>query len=315
MSIKFHATYPDISSEFTVGVYTLVNLSGYGVPSNASYALLRITGGDSNTDGIRCRKPGGSISGISTDMLSTSHRWMYAPVVNQEVEVLREHSSVGVFLDGWVEGNSWVGLATPQGVGTLTGNTWNTIDSSSYAPNAKAIIFEYDSGSWQFDIRPNGSTHSGTQQGGLQHGWGIIGCDNDQKWQIYPVLWGGAVLLNLKVTGYITGECEFLTNPGDISLGVTGSYENIDITSYLTTHGYDAAIVMLHGTLSGVNFDARPVGSSRNWQRTCDNRNWFIVGLNAAEQFEGYIGNLALDFYLWGVVGKPAARSQAHIIG
>lgn len=306
MSIEFLSTPQDISLLCGAGSWTKVDLSSW-VPASATGAVIRYTGGDANADGITFRVPDGSGTGLNTDMTNTAHYWCIVPVVNQEIEVYRDHSSISVFLDGYT-GFGWHFLSSPESLTSgLVIDTWNTIDSSSYAPNAIGIIFEADGGDWVWRYRPNGSTFVGAEQAS-SHIWGVCGCDVDQKWQIHPPSFGGALKLDISVTGYITARCGFRTNFDDISLGVTGSYEEIDITSHLS--GYNAALVLLHSTVGAADWDLRAKGSSRDWQRAAHNKNLGVVKLDSDDIFEGYIANTGIDFFLIG-----AARGFAGVGG
>lgn len=311
MSIEFLATPVAISAWCGTGIWTLVDLSGHGVPANATGAVIRYTGGDAGAHGITFRKPGQSGAGLITDMAVAAHYWCIVPVVGQKIEVWRDHSSISVFLDGYC-GLGWHFLDSPVSLTPgLVIDTWNTIDSSLYAPGAIGIIWEAYATGWLWRYRPNGSTFVGANQG-MHHGFGVCGVDSAQKWQIYPSSFGGALKLDISVTGYITQRCGFRTNFDDISLGVTGSYEDIDITAYLS--GYNAALILAHSTLGATNWDLRAKGSSRNWQRAISNKNFGVVKLDAAGIFEGYVANVANDFFLIGAARSfPKGRSQAHV--
>ena len=311
MSIEFLVAPQRISPDCGVGAWTRANLSGYGLPAAATGAVIRYTGGDAQVHGITFRKPGQTATGIVTDMNLGGHYWCIVPVVNQEIEAFRDHASVEVYLDGY-SGLGWHFLDVPVSLTAgLVVDNWNTIDISAYAPGAIGVIFEADGGGWSWRFRPNGSIFIGADQASM-HGYGVCGVDPAQKWQIYPTSFGGALLLNISVIGYITERCAFRTNFDDLSLGVTGSYEDIDITAHLS--GYNAALVLLHSTSGNTNWDLRANGSARDWQRFASNKNFGVVKLDDSDIFEGFIANLATDFFLIGAArGSPKGFSQAHV--
>jgi len=311
MSIEFLAAAVDISGSCLVGAWTKVDLSGLGVPANATGAVIRYTGGTAIVYGIRFRKPDKTATGINSDMSVGSHYWCIIPVVAQELEVFREHASVSVFLDGYT-GPGWHFLDSPVSLTPgLVVEMWNTIDCSAYAPGAIGIIFEAHGGGWAWMYRPNGGLFS-PPAGSSSHGWGVCGVDAAQKWQVYPAAFGGVLQLDISVIGYITAGANFRENFDNISLGVAGSYRDVDITPYLS--GYKAAFVLLESTSGSVEWDLRAKGSARDWQRDGGNKNFGVVKLDADDIFEGFVGDLACDFFLIGAaLGFPKGFSQAYI--
>ncbi|MBA7687338.1 hypothetical protein ES703_95799 [subsurface metagenome] len=297
----------DLTTFCTPMSWASIDLSAY-LPANTTMAFLRVTGGDAAADGFRARKPGGINASIpNTDFPTGSHAWVFAPVVDQAIEVYQEDASVNVFLDGWVTGGDWQGLKTPVTISGLTGDTWNTIRSNAYCPGATAIIFEYDSGAFSWDVRTYGSTWASGHQGGYHHGWGIIGCDSMQRWQLYPNLFGGAIQLSIAVIGYITGDDdgEFLTDPPVITPASQGSYLTKDVSGEFTK-GWQMSIVRVHAASSSLKYDFRPVGSSRDWLLAHDNLKWAVVKNTLGSlSFEQYAQHVSQINTLIGGYGLP----------
>ncbi len=312
--VKFRDAVTDISADCIAGLWTLVDLSPYGVPANADFAFLRVTGGNAQVDGIAARKPGGTQAGVNTDFLPSSHAWMFAPIVNRHIEVYREHASVSVFLDGWSYGGDWQSLATPINVTPAVGDVWTTIQSNAYCPGAKAIIIEFDSGAWLWDVRPYGSSWPSGHQGCLHHGWGIVGCDSQQRWQVYANLFGGVIQLTIFVIGYITGDnCEFLIDPPDVTPAATGAYLTKDVEPQFTK-AWQMSIIRVQAAMSAQDYDFRPVGSARDWRRDHDNQKWAVVkNTRGSLSFEQYAQSATQTNALMGGYGLPTAISGKNI--
>ncbi|MBA7627940.1 hypothetical protein ES703_35409 [subsurface metagenome] len=312
MGFAFLAAPVEISIDCIVGSWTLVDLSGYGVPSNATGAIIRYTGGDAKVDGITFRKPGGSGSGAGTDQLPAGHGWTVAPVVNQELEVYREHSAISVYLWGWTTSDVMF-LDTPPKKTPAVGDSWEDVDCSSECPGAIGIIYEIeDMNGWFYGVRKKGSGDG--YDSASWHRWGIIGCDSNQVFQCYMALFGEVIITELFIVGYITqGTAGLFTNRQEITPGVTGSWEEVDISAYLT--GKNAAFIHVTSDLASKAWGLRPTGSSEEPYRYVLQQQFGIVEVDADNKFEAKIEDSNVHLYLLGGDGLVKPKSQGHIIG
>ncbi|MBA7475720.1 hypothetical protein ES707_11093 [subsurface metagenome] len=311
--VGFYDGVKEITGQVAVGGWRTVDLSSY-VPANADMAFIRFTGGDAVEDYFGSRYPDGTAAVLpSVEFMPTAHCWAFAPIINQSIQLYRESGATTIFLDGWVNGGDWHGLKTPVGISASV-DIWNTIRSNAYCPGAKAIIFEFDSGGWSWDVRKYGSASSHLN-GGVGHGWGIIGCDSRQRWQVYPLNFGGTLRLTLYVIGFITGDdCEFLTEPPDITPASQGSYLTKEVQSEFIKN-WQMSIVRVDAGSSAQRYDFRPTGSTRDWLAAHGNKKWAVVkNTKGSLSFEQYAEGITQENYLIGGYLALLPKSRAFIL-
>ena len=304
MGFKFLASPVDISNLCIVRTWASVDLSPW-IPSYSTGAIVRALGGDARVDGIAFRKPGGSGSGGGTDMNPGSHAYNITGVINQRIEVYREHVSVDVFLHGWTCGGDAY-LDTQPNRTPGVGSVWSDIDVSDICPDSVGVIYEIqDQNGWFYGVRKKGSTDG--YDGASFHRWGVIGCDENQVFQFNPILFGGTIRQKVFITGYFTAEgAEFFTNRIDITPTIAGSWEEIDISSYLP--GKRAAFIHVTSSISGKNYGLRAKGSSDEIYRGFLMQGFGVAPVDLDGKFEAKIQDSNVHMYLLG--GAPSVLPQ-----
>jgi len=196
-------------------------------------------------------------------------------------------------------------LTNWQSLSPSVSNSWVDLDVSSHvSASATGIILKMintSGSSKNFGFRNNGSTDARNQQ--MANGqWvsfsvGIDGsglCEMLLQWG-----WSGSCYL----VGYYEGEATFNVDADDLSIGTTGAWTDVDISS--ETGGETALAALLEARWNGfgttADFGLRMNGSTDD--RYVDNvqlHNGAIVGVDGSEIFEHYIGNTNVDIFLLG---------------
>ena len=207
-------------------------------------------------------------------------------------------------------------LATPVDKSLSTIESWIDIDLSSDIPaTATGAIFRVKNNSDVvpvFGLRKNGSTD--TRKSGI---WGqdqlfvIIGVDSNRKCEGYIE----TTNVDFYLIGYTEADATFFTNGVDKSLGATGAWTDIDLSSNIPS-GSVAAVFVVANTHATVDYGTglRKNGSTDN--RTGDlyfqTHYWLIVGVDSNRKCEGYIESTSVDFYLIGYLTQGQAETNAH---
>lgn len=190
--------------------------------------------------------------------------------------------------------------------------SWQTVDVSAYCPaGATGITFHLVDSSANalnaFGIRKYGSTDNRTNfvrayayadpKGG--HIWGSMGISSDRKVQIYVA---NLSVQTVYLTGYWDSDAVFFDNATNISLGTYGSYQDINISSYVSADAIGAIIEII--TTETRHFHLRKNGSTDNRSGVAgvNQHSFYIVGIDANKILEGYIEYTPVKFYLVGYV-------------
>jgi hypothetical protein len=200
---------------------------------------------------------------------------------------------------------------TPVNVSPGDTNSWIDIDISAYVPagatGAIIHVLGSDGGAYYADLRKNGSTD--TVLGGkplTAHDWRTVGLDGSRIFEGYT----GDPGVNFYLVGYFEGESVFFTNRIDKSLGTTGSWLDVDISSDTGADTAIAAIleVINQATALNYNYGLRKNGSTdgRVIRLSASNSTGAIIGVDASEIFEGQISNANIDWYLIGYIKSGA---------
>ena len=111
---------------------------------------------------------------------------------------------------------------------------------------------------------------------------------------------------------YVSADTEnsgfnFFTDAEDISLGVTGSYQTIDLSSYLPA-GSSGAIIEVHNTDPSVDYMSfiRHPDSTDDFYDDIyrDSHHYVYVGVNSSLMIKGKIEHVNIDYYLIGYTGS-----------
>ncbi len=159
----------------------------------------------------------------------------------------------------------------------------------------------------KFGIRKNGSTDDFYGTGGSTANLtgGCIGVDENQ---IFETKQGITTGMRLFVVGYFESDAVFFTNAVDKSLGVTGSYIDIDISGDTGTDTAIGAFFQEITTSEGQDVYLRKNGSTDDfysYDRSIESM--WGVGLDGSEICEGKIASTAQEFHLVGYVTANCA--------
>lgn len=178
-------------------------------------------------------------------------------------------------------------------------DTWEDQDLTAHASGAAGVLIRVHCNNGNIDIgwRENGSTDARTTQVLAQpqifNIW--VGLDSNDICELYT---SDTTNGKFYLEAYADGNDEvFLTNGQDVSLGSTGSWTDIDISSY-TTGTAIAAGIELDSTGNYRTSGLRMNGSTDDRVKYWSNHGFQMVGVDANEIFEGQIDNTEMDFYL-----------------
>jgi len=182
--------------------------------------------------------------------------------------------------------------------------SYQTIDVSAYvSADARGVILagcsQSTSSLYSWDIRCKGSTDAiYIDTVGRSTLWMTIGIDGDKCFE--------AKLENntfkIYLLGYVEDEVDMFVNGVSISLGTTGSYQDIDISAH-TTEVAIAAILQIWSVAGTDNFKVRPNGSTTDPPlsgASLKSQGSFTIGVDEDEIFEGYIAHTDVKFLLNG---------------
>ncbi len=189
---------------------------------------------------------------------------------------------------------------------TPAAGAWNNIDVSAYVPAGAtgAIVQLYHSAagvSSNISVREDGGADNRLYA--VSNCFSVVGLTAGRIFEGYAEGANSKIYL----TGYTGTGWHFKTNDTDVSLGGIGAWTDIDLTAS-TTATTSAALIEVINTDNANDYT---VGLRKDG--SADARNnffgasgevhaphfWALVGLDAATQIlEGYIGNVAVDFYL-----------------
>lgn len=128
---------------------------------------------------------------------------------------------------------------------------------------------------------------------------GYIGVDGSGIFEAYCE----SSNLTVYLVGYFTTEATFNTNATDKSLGTTGAWTDVDISSDTGGATAVAAIIEAEGTNTTQEVLFRKNGSTdTHVYDPIDSHTWLIVGVDGSEIYECYTGGLAGDHYLVGYI-------------
>ena len=185
---------------------------------------------------------------------------------------------------------------------------WGDVDVSGSVPaGATGVILHVRStgtGSLSFGYRKNGGADARTDTiPAYRHGWCAVGVDASRIFEIYM----SSTEIQIWLVGYLAADAVFLTNGVNKSLGLTGAWTDIDCSAQAP-----GAIGLVFETreTSGVltAFGLRMNGSADARTNNTAYRNCVgvIIGCDAGQVVEGYIGGTSVDWFLLGYVTAEA---------
>jgi hypothetical protein len=187
-----------------------------------------------------------------------------------------------------------------------TASAWTDVDVSAYVPSgATGVILHYVNTSstttYALGLRKNGSTDARTQ--GLYYGahcWAAIGIDASRIFEAYI---GDTTYIDIYLVGYTMSGVTFFTNAYDKSLTATAAWTDIScVTEAPSAVGLIFEVVGTSASVYAMGF--RKNGSTDNRTANAYYHDTFgvIIGCDASQICEGYIGNVAVDFFLVGYI-------------
>ena len=184
------------------------------------------------------------------------------------------------------------------GAGDVGG--WTDIDITEYVPAyaTGAVVHLYTSNQPEIiGVRMNGvALDMRGDIGG--HIWGLVGIDANDIFEG----WIEAVTCHIYLVGFTGSGVTYNVAPDDISIGAL-AWTPIDLSALAP----DAigAIVAIDRTIAGADaYGLRMNGSADARIDTIFGDGWFygIIGCDAAQVIEGYVGAVTTDFYLVGYI-------------
>lgn len=265
------------------------------LPSNANVAFLHFVGASGYTNfGL---KPTGSPPLTEGGVGANNHFWAFVALDNNKTFDALLHINLyqAIYIIGYGLDTSVTMFSTPLDVTPPLGDAWQVLDLSTYCPNATAILLEFSRNIdiYSYGIRPHGSTDNRIKN--LGHSWYIVGCDSNQKIDVYPGQKDGRVS-KVYVVGYIFNSSRFYTNSPDKSISTVGSYTPVTIAPLNSLSFMEA-----YTTTPISKIACRPVGSAEDIYKTPHGYRGFIIGsLDPSGRFEYKIENLSSKLYLFG---------------
>ena len=269
------------------------------LPSNVTGVALRIDSSSTTAVGVRCN---GSTDARVQNVSASRQIAMYVGVdANKIFEIYAgSHTAVHFYVIGYFTDVTFSVNGTD--VSTSTTTTWIDVDTGN--SNAIGAMFEVVIASGivkSFGLRKNGSTDNRYNTFSYHNGC-IVGCSSGVCEQYI-----GATTVDLYLLGYITENFTFLTNATDISLGSSGSYQ--DLTTLSSSAIANLVEIVASSTYSA---DLRPNGSSdTTLYYYVDQHCWILIGSDVNGVSEGKISNTGCDFYGLGYATAPVAGSSS----
>jgi len=131
------------------------------------------------------------------------------------------------------------------------------------------------------------------------HFWAMVGVDETRKFQAYI----GSANIDIYLVGYTGTGVYFFDNAYDKSLGVINTWTNIDLSAECP----GAIGVIVEIISAGLNqYGLRKNGSTDARYFDGISHVWAIIGCDAAQIIQGFIGNLDVDFFVVGYVTEEA---------
>ncbi|HLA88485.1 MAG TPA: hypothetical protein VJL10_10710, partial [Anaerolineales bacterium] len=202
---------------------------------------------------------------------------------------------------------------TPVEITPASTSAWTDVDVTAYvgadAGSVAGVMLQIvnvsSSTEFTWGVRKNGSTDTLTaviEDGG--HTFAAIGVDSGDIFECYVT---STTSIDIYLVGYIlTSEGSFFTNAVDKSLTVADAWTDVDISGDTGADTAKVAFLLVHQSGAGsLEWGLRQNGSTDNIRETATTTGWVdlrgaMIGVDANEIFEGYIGVTSIDFYLVG---------------
>lgn len=305
-SQTFYPITPVEVTPGTTGSWQEVNVSAH-VPSGATGVILHIINTHaSQTRYVNVRKKGSTDNRYSSIIRYYAHVWAATGVDANRVFEAYVSADVKIYLIAYtVSGVTFFTNAYNKSLSSSY--AWEDIDCSDVVPvGAIGLIFEtYETDIYDYiGFRKKGSTDNRTNYA-YTPVWVMIGCNDAQVCQGYTSSYTD---MSFFLIGYITDGAVFNTNATDISLGTTGSWQDLPALpegeEIPTTMGF----IEVKSSLAR-SYGLRENDSSEDFYYDTFYHNWAFVKCDANQIIEGKIENTSVDFFVVGYAGEAAACS------
>lgn len=301
-NISFFDTYVNITPSGTSGWQTK-DLSSY-VPAN-SLCFIRVSTTDySRVVGMRINGSAVDMS-ISTSSVKQNHGMVFCDA-SSIIELFRDSTSVSYFLTGYVTTAIAYKSTAESWMPSATG--WSTLTSSNIEADSEMAILTMLAGFTTYDrginYRALGSSDARQLGDNVSFTSPLLTVDSSKRFQIYQEV-------GSSITTYCHGNIKNGTGIGktnglDVSLGSTGSYVDIDLSSDMPANAKAAIIEVYSDTVAEYSFDIRKNGTSAtHYYSSYYYPHWIVVGLDDNGIIEGKISNTNVKFYVWGYLIEP----------
>jgi hypothetical protein len=298
----FHFVDPVECTPGTASSWQDVDLDSYvaSLGSDVTGVLLHVVNTNATTSYSMGLRKNGSTDNRTNSIYKSSHGWLAIGVDSSHIFEFYVGSTtdIDVYIVGYTTtGVTFATNATDKSLSTTS--SWTDIDCSSQAPNAVGLIFEVvDTLVNNVGFRKNGSTDSRTKNIAYHCGV-VIGCDTSQICEGYIA----NIDQDFYLLGYITDGITFNTNAVDRSLGSTGAYTDITLSS-----GAIGGIIEVTQSLASQTFAIRKNGSSEDiYKGAAYTYQFAIVEADSSRVIEGKISSTSVDFFEIGIATASAS--------
>ena len=289
----------------TTGSYVDVDVSA-SIPSGSVGVVLDVVDESDNTYSWAVRKNGSTDNRYLTIGARCHCYAMIGVDASRIFEAKIENTALKLYLVGYFDANCGFFDNGIDKSLTTTGS-WVDIDVSGNGvpEGATAAIFQVTTtkSTRTFGLRKNGSTDAFLYtMAGAASLYAIIGLDGSRICE--------GNISGTEVDFYLVGYCKapvtMKTNADDISLGTTGAFTDIDITTQ-TEALADGCIIQVVNPPTFYKGLIRKNGSTddRSANSKIYGHIWALCGLDSGNILEGYIEHTGVDFKLLGYT-KPA---------
>lgn len=202
---------------------------------------------------------------------------------------------------------------TPLDKSLSATDSWVDIDLSSDVPaTATGAIFQIDNSevdSYEWGFRKKGSTDNRHRDlEGKSHSFAIIGVDANRVCQGYIE----HACIDFYLVGYTESDAALRTNAADKCLGITGSWQDIDLSSELPSGAVAAIFEVENASITDREYGLRKKGATadRHNDLKGNNHTFFVVGVDGTRKCQGYIEHVSIGFYLVGHLNNGAAETN-----
>jgi hypothetical protein len=287
------------------GAYEDVDVSAH-IPSGATGVILHLVNTHaSNSSTCRIRK-NGSTDDFNDDMHSVSHTWLCIGVDGSRIFEARVGATTTIYLVGYFESEA-VFFTNAVIKNVSTSDVWEDMSIASDTGSDTAIGAIFTMRDFSIDdwgLRKNGSTDNRFVNSNAVTG-AIVGVDGSEILEAYS----NFSSLDFRLVGYIKSGAVFNTNAADLSLGSTGSYQDL---SALPSGASGAIIEVISSSGNTDLYALREDGSSEDIYQGTGDEHCFAFVEASSLIIEGKISSTNVDFYLVGYFLSPGSPSSSQ---